>query len=72
MFASLVKAAVSVALTPAAVVADVLTLPSSGYNDRHPFGNTSALLNNAGRCVKHAVRPPAQYDLERGRKRADQ
>ncbi len=56
MFGSLVKAAVSVALTPVAALADVLTLPASAHDDRHPFERTGYLLNNAGRCVKHAVR----------------
>lgn len=54
---NLARAAVSVAVAPVAAVADVLTLPSSAYNDRHPFARTGALLSNACECVRQAVKP---------------
>lgn len=57
MLSNLTKAAVSVVVTPAAVVADVLTLPASAYANRPPFERTEALLKNAGQCVSEAVKP---------------
>lgn len=63
MIKNLCKAAVSVALSPVALIADTVTLPSSGYNGRHPFEMTSALLGNAGKCVKRAIKPLPEYDL---------
>lgn len=59
MLSNLTKAAVSVVVTPASVVADVLTLPASAYANRPPFERTEALLKNAGRCVSEAVKPEA-------------
>lgn len=57
MLGNLIRATVSVALTPVAVVADVLTLPASAESNRHPFGKTGWLLENAGQNVKQAVQP---------------
>ncbi len=57
MLKNLTKAAASVVVTPAAVVADVLTLPASAYANRPPFELTEALLKNAGRCVHEAIKP---------------
>jgi hypothetical protein len=54
---NLVKATVSVALTPAAVAVDVVTLPITSSNGEEPFEVTSALLKNAGECVSQAVKP---------------
>lgn len=57
MLLNLTKAAVSVAVAPVALVADICTLPSSGYNDTPPFARTGGLLSNAGACVREAVKP---------------
>lgn len=52
----LTKAAVAVALTPVAVVADVLTIGASAdRGDDHPFTRTAKLLNSAGKNVSKAV-----------------
>lgn len=57
LLTNLVKAAVSVALTPVAAVADVLTLPASSLDPyRGPFDRTAAMLKNAGECAVEAVR----------------
>lgn len=61
MLLNILKAATSVALTPVAVVADVLTMPASAERgDAHPFGRTGALLSNAGECIADAVRPDSR------------
>jgi len=52
---NLVSATVSVALTPIAVVVDVLTLPASAYDDRPPFERTGGLLNSARAHVEDAL-----------------
>lgn len=57
ILSNLTRAAVAVALTPVAAVADVLTLPSSAYNDRAPFGRVAGLVRSAGQCVKQATKP---------------
>lgn len=57
MLTNLIKAAASVALAPVAVVADVLTLPSTAHDGKPAFGLTGALLKNAGQCVTQAVKP---------------
>lgn len=57
MLGNLIRAAVSVALTPVAVVADALTLPATAERSSHPFGRTEWLLKNAGQNVKQALRP---------------
>jgi hypothetical protein len=57
---NLTKAVVAVALTPVAVVVDVVTLPASAdRGDDHPFGLTAKLLNSAGKNVEKAI------DIER-------
>jgi hypothetical protein len=57
MLTNLTKAAVSVALTPVAVVVDVITLPvSAEHPTKGAFDNTSALLKNAGKQVSEAVK----------------
>ena len=56
MFGNLMKAAVAVALTPVAVVVDLVTLPvSAERGDDHPFGRTTKLLNSAGKNVEKAI-----------------
>lgn len=54
---NLIKATVSAAITPVAVVADVLTLPASAYNNKAPFAKTEALLSITNRCVQAALEP---------------
>lgn len=57
MFTNLLKATVSVALTPVAFVADVFTLPASADNNTPAFEKTGQLLKNAGDCVNEALKP---------------
>ena len=57
LFTNLLKAAVSVAITPVALVADVARLPSTAYNGKDAFGLTGSLLKNAGQYVKEATKP---------------
>jgi hypothetical protein len=53
---NLTKAAVSVALTPVAIVVDVVTLPASAERgEDHPFQRTGNLLNSAGKSVSKAI-----------------
>jgi hypothetical protein len=53
---NLTKAAVAVALTPIALVVDIVTLPASAYRgDVHPFGHTVDLLNEAGKSANKAI-----------------
>ena len=55
MLGNLLKAAIAVALTPVAIVADVVTLPASAFRDDHTFGITGSLLRAAGENVSKAV-----------------
>lgn len=58
MLGNLIKAAVSVAVAPVALVADICTLPASSYDPhRGPFERTGWALKNAGACVKAAIAP---------------
>lgn len=57
MLKLLTKATVSICLTPVSLVADILTLPSSAYNNNAPFGKTASLLNNSAQCVNAALSP---------------
>lgn len=55
---NLAKAAAAVAITPVAVVADVVTLPASSMDPhRGPFDRTAKVLDAAGKCAMEAVRP---------------
>jgi hypothetical protein len=56
MISNLLKAAVSVALSPVALVVDVVTFPASTLDGNDPFKRTGALLKNAGDCVSEAVK----------------
>lgn len=56
---NLTRAGVAVCLTPVAAVADVLTLPSSAYDGRPPFGKSATLLKNAAACARAATAPLA-------------
>jgi hypothetical protein len=56
LLGNLTKAAVAVALTPIALVVDIVTLPASAYRgDDHPFGRIGHLLNAAGKSVNKAL-----------------
>lgn len=56
MISKLAKAAVAVAVTPVALVVDVVTMPASAdRGDSHPFKRTGQLLEVAGKNVKEAV-----------------
>ena len=55
MFGSLLKAAVAVAVSPIAVVVDVVTLPATAFENKDAFHRTSALLESAGKNVMKAV-----------------
>lgn len=55
MFNRLVKAAVAVTLSPVAVVADVVRLPSTAFDGKPAFGLTESMLNAAGENVAKAV-----------------
>lgn len=57
MLFELAKAAVAVAITPVALVADIMTLPESAESGRDPFSRTAGLLNAAGKNVSYAVKP---------------
>jgi len=54
---NLTKAAAAVVITPAAIVADVLTLPGSAFDNKAPFHRTGRLLSAAGRAAAEAVKP---------------
>ena len=58
MLFELVKAAAAVALSPVALVADIVTLPASSCDyTRGPFDRTAKLLDAAGKNVSKAVKP---------------
>lgn len=58
MLEGLAKATVAVALTPVAVVADVVTLPASADDPRRgPFDRTANMLETAGDNIKEALQP---------------
>jgi hypothetical protein len=61
MLANLTKAAVAVAVSPIALVADLVTLPASSMDPhRGPFERTGNMLNTAGECVTRAIAPAAE------------
>lgn len=51
------KAAACLAVTPLAVVADVLTLPASAERGAAPFAKTAALVRRASACFSAATCP---------------
>ncbi len=59
-FVNLAKSAAAVAVAPAAIVADLLTLPSSAYDGRPAFGRTAGLMQAAGRAAHAAIEPQAE------------
>lgn len=63
MLTNLTKATVAVAVSPVAIVADVLTLPASSMDPyRGPFDRTAAALKAAGQCATEAIRPKKEQD----------
>lgn len=54
------KAGIAVAVSPVAVVADILTLPSSAYDNRPAFGRAGKLFDAAGKCIAAAVKPEGE------------
>jgi hypothetical protein len=63
ILANLTKAAIAAAVSPVALIADVLTLPASSMDPhRGPFERTAGILNTAGACVVQAIKP--QQDLQ--------
>lgn len=59
-FTNLTKAAVAVAVSPVAVVADVLTLPSTAIDGKPAFGKTTTMLRGAGDCMREAIKPESE------------
>ena len=57
IFANLTKACVGVVASPVMLVADLLTLPSSAYDNKPAFGRTAKTLNAAGDCLAAAIKP---------------
>lgn len=55
MLENLTKAAIAVAVTPVALVVDVVTLPASAEPGREPFERTGNLLKSAGENISKAV-----------------
>lgn len=55
ILSNLTKAAVAVVVAPVAVVADVVCLPATAFEDTHPFGMTAKLLDNAGKAIDKAT-----------------
>ena len=53
---NLTKSAVAVVATPVALVADVLTLPSSAMDGRDAFGKTGQMLDAAGKAITEATK----------------
>ena len=49
------KALVAVVVAPAALVADLATLPSSAHDGRGPFDRTAMMLKAAGKNVRDVV-----------------
>lgn len=58
MLENLTKAAVSVAVTPVTLVADVAALPfDAADGDKPAFSRTGKMLVNAGKCTNEALKP---------------
>jgi hypothetical protein len=55
MFALIIKAVVAVAVSPVALVVDIVTLPASAFDNKDAFHRTGALLKSAGDNVMKAV-----------------
>jgi hypothetical protein len=57
ILANVVKAGVAVVASPVALVADIVTLPSTALDGKPAFGRTGKMLGAAGDCISEAVRP---------------
>lgn len=51
------KAGIAVVASPAAMVADFVTLPSSAYDNKHPFHRTGRMFDAAAKCMAEATKP---------------
>lgn len=56
MIINLIKAATLVAVSPLALAVDVVTLPGSAYDGKHPFHRAKRVLNSAGEKVEAAIK----------------
>lgn len=56
MITKLTRAVIGVALTPITVIADIITLPSSAYNDQKPFGKTASIVNIISKNIKDSLK----------------
>ena len=56
MIKLLVKSAIATTMIPVSIISDVVTLPSTAYNNNNPFGKTKKLIsiikNNAVKAIK--------------------
>lgn len=52
---NLTRAALAVVVSPIDLVADVATLPASGYDGKHPFHRTKKRLGQAADAVDEAL-----------------
>ena len=57
MLESLAKAAVAVVTVPVNLVVDVATLPSTAFDGKAPFGNTSEAIGDMVQNLKNATKP---------------
>lgn len=65
-FTNVAKAGVAVAATPVALVVDVVTLPVSAYDDKHPFRVTKRMLGVANDCIDEATQPAQNTPAKAG------
>lgn len=57
MFSNLLKAVVGVVVTPVSIVADIVTLPSTAYENKGPFDRTAKTLNQVSAAIDAALTP---------------
>lgn len=57
IFKNLTKAALNVAVTPIAIVTDVVKFPVTAFEGRTPFESTEKRLSDAGKCLDAALDP---------------
>lgn len=56
MLKNLTKVAVSVAVSPIALVTDIVTSPETGYTGKRPFRRTESVIDSAKDAFKAAVK----------------
>lgn len=56
LLTNLTKAVVAVAVSPVALVVDVVKLPVTAFDDKSPFENTEKVLSLAGKSVIKAIK----------------